>query len=148
MEIGNQDKRPEVWVVRKLMRKDCGIVGYFSSKARVQNVNRRFLRNGQDFKEYSIEYETPKELEDLNRDSDLYVETGDWVMVDRVFRTYSSCRDYVETLNKELLRELLTNSISAYEDGVKDQHYADVKFAKKLENYFNKLHIIIILLEK
>ncbi len=144
----NEDKRPEVWVARRLSRRGAGCnvktVAYFASKAKIQNATIKYLRNGQWRKEYEVEFETPQALEELNFDSEAFAEVGDHVKVDRVFRTHSSCRDYVEALNKGLLEDLLANGIAAYADSIKEQHREDVAYAKKLENYFNKFHITIM----
>ena len=54
MEMENEDKRPVVWVARRLNRRMSGCMGstiaYFTSKARVQSVTRRFLKNGKEVK--------------------------------------------------------------------------------------------------
>lgn len=143
----NEDKRPEVWVARRLSRRGCGCnvktIAYFVSKARVQNATTKYLRNGQWRKEYEVEFVTPQALEELNFDSDAFAEVGDHVKVDRVFRTHNSCREYADALNKKLLEDLLSNGIAAYAESIKEQHYEDVTYARKLENYFNKLHITI-----
>ena len=143
----NQDKRPEVWVARRLLRRkgtyyEPEIVGYFVSKARVQTVTKRFLENGQEVKEYEVEYETPKELEKLcDNGSDDYIETGDWVKVDRVFRKYITASDYIGLLNMKLEATKVKNIPEYMFDKAVKSIHKDVVFAIKLGKYFDGITI-------
>lgn len=139
----NEDKRPEVWVARRLMRRGCGCgaypIAYFASKARVQNVTKRFLKNGKEIKEYEVEYETPEELEDLCFDG--YVETGDWVKVDRVFRDYITATHYIYLLNEKLKASSAGCVPKSMVDETIESAEKDISFARKLEKYFDNLFI-------
>ncbi|MBQ8522369.1 MAG: hypothetical protein IJ458_01740 [Clostridia bacterium] len=143
----NEDKRPEVWVARRLNRKMCGCMGvtiaYFASKARVQNVTRRFLKNGKEVKEYEVEYETPQALEEISYGSDMYAETGDYVKYNKVFRNYESCRECVDNLNNELMTQDIKNAERSgmiTKQEVQKEHCEDMMFVRKLENYFDKVN--------
>ena len=139
----NQDKRPEVWVARRLMRKGCRCesytIAYFASKARVQCVTRRFLKNGKEVKEYEVEYETPEQLEDLCFDG--YVETGDWVKVDRVFRDYITATHHIDLLNQKLIASSAGCVPKKMVDETIESAKKEISFARKLEKYFDGLFL-------
>ena len=142
MEMENEDKRPEVWVARRLMRKGCGCdvfpIAYFVSKARVQNVTRRFLRSGKEFSEYEVDLETPEQLEDLNFNGDtgVFVETGEWVKVDRVFKNYITATNYISLLNEKLKARTLNRVPSSMLEETRVSVENDISYARKLEKYF------------
>ena len=140
----SQDKRPEVWVARRLMRRGCGCnshsIAFFVSKARVQCVTRRFLKNGKEVKEYEVEYETPEQLEDLCFDG--YVETGDWVKVDRVFRDYITATNYIDLLNQKLVARKVANAPASRADEIINTAHRDSRVARCLEKHFDNLVII------
>lgn len=139
----NEDKRPEVWVARRLMRRGCRCdsypIAYFASKARVQTVTKRFLKNGKEVKEYEVEYETPEQLEDLCVDG--YVETGDWVKVDRVFRDYITATNYIDLLNQKLIATSAGCVPKNMVDETIESARKEISFARKLEKYFDGLFL-------
>lgn len=139
----NEDKRPEVWVARRLMRRGCGCepytIAYFASKARVQTVTRRFLRNGQEVKEYQVEYETPVAIEELGYDSDIYAETGDWVKVGhQAFKNYTNINTYVDLLNERVETAKISNVPNSMIDETLENIREEIAFARRLEKYFDK----------
>lgn len=144
----NEDKRPVVWVARRLNRRMSGCMGstiaYFTSKARVQSVTRRFLKNGKEVKEYEVEYETPQALEEISYDSDIYAEAGYYVKYNMVFRNYEKCRAYVDNLNDELaLQHIKSAEKSGFQtkQRVKEECLNNKIFARKLEKYFDRIGI-------
>ena len=143
MEMENEDKRPEVWVARRLMRRGCRCdsypIAYFVSKARVQTVTRRFLKNGQEVKKCEVEYETPEQLEDLCFDG--YVETGDWVKVDRVFRDYITATNYIDLLNQKLIASSAGCVPKNMVDETIESAKKDVCFARGLEKHFDGIFL-------
>ncbi len=148
MEMENEDKRPEVWVARRLMRRGCRCesqpIAFFASKARVQTVTRRFLKqSGSEVKEYEIEYETPDAIEKISYGSDMYAETGDWVKHRIVFKNYENALECVEALNRDLVSRCVRNAENAgmqTKQEVEKECYEDIMFARKLENYFDKVN--------
>ena len=142
MELENEDKRPEVWVARRLMRRGCRCesypIAYFVSKARVQAATRRFLKNGKEVKEYEVEYETPDAIEEISYGSDMYAETGDWVKTDRVFRDYITATNYIDLLNEKLKsREVQSATSIAGAKEVSESVKRDILFARRLEKHFD-----------
>jgi hypothetical protein len=145
----NEDKRPEVWVARRLSSRGLGCsiktVAYFVSKARVQSATISYSRSGKECKKYEVEFETPQALEELNYVGNVFVQVGDHVEVDKVDKSYRVIKQYVEELNKKLLEVKLENAISTtYSKDVKEQHDEDVLFGENLENYFNNTYCNII----
>ena len=142
-----EDKRPEVWVARRLMRRGCRCdsypIAYFVSKARVQNVTRRFLKNGKEVKGYEVEYETPEQLEDLCFDGEygVFAETGDWVKTDRVFRDYITATNYIDILNQKLIASSAGCVPKNMVDETIESARRDISFARKLEKYFDGIFL-------
>ena len=149
----SQDKRPEVWVARRLMRRPYGCdaypIAFFASKARIQTVTKRFLKKERggvtEVKEYEVEYETPEQLKiDLCRDGyyDVYAETGDYVKVDRVFRNYITATNYIDILNQKLVARKVANAPASRADEIINTAHRDSRVARCLEKHFDNLVII------
>lgn len=146
MEMENEDKRPVVWVARRLMRRSCGCdahpIAYFVSKARVQSITRRFLKNGQEVKEYEVEYETPQALEEISYDSDIYAETGEWVKADRVFRNFLTAINYRDFLNQRLVAKMIAKAPASMVDEIISDMHRDSRVARELEKHFDNIFIL------
>ena len=140
----NEDKRPEVWVARRLMRRGCNcepmLIAYFASKARVQAATRRFLKNGQEVKGCEIEYETPQSLEVLCDNNDVYAETGDWVKYNSndVHKSYENALKQVKELNEKLVAKRIAALPSGYTDEIIEDAHKESALARELENCFDK----------
>ena len=139
------DQRPEVWAIRRLMRRSCEceprVLAYFLSKARVQTVTKRFLKNGQEVKEYQVEYETSDAIDEIGFDGDVYVETGEWVKVGRVFRNYIIAINHRELLNQKLVASRIANAPASMVDKIINDANRDAEFARKLEKSFDGIFL-------
>lgn len=143
----NEDKRPEVWVARRLM---CRVkndepytIAYFVSKAMIQSATTKFLKSGKQTKVYEVEYETPEEIKNLNFDgrNDIYVEMGDYVKKDRIFLNYSSATSYVESLNKKLELNKIDSASKLMIDETLEKIKRERLYAKMIERYFGRTRV-------
>lgn len=144
MEIENQDKRPVVWVARRLMRRGCNCesapITYFASKARVQSVTKRFLKDGKKIKEYEVEFETPDVFEEIFFDRDMYAEMGYHVRYNsnEVFDNYIDALKCAKQHHEKLMAERITSLPRGYTDEIIEDAHRSATWARKLESYFDK----------
>ena len=140
-----EDKRPQVWTVRKLMSRGCNcnpvVMAYFASKARVQGFTKQYSRNGKTVKEVEIEFETPAEFEDLYaEESGMFAEEGvnTKMPIDMICKTYEECVQKVYEHNLKMQEEVIGRVPEKWRKETFAETRAAINLGKRYENCFDK----------
>ncbi len=132
-----ENKRPLVFIARKLATYNENnqeiIIGYYVSKANLQNYTVSFDIDGKLRECYTVVFDGTFHMVDEN---EIYAE-NDWGKdTNEAFIGFNACKKYVDKINKELLFRRVKGKRGAEEDKIINQYIKAKEIGERLENEY------------